>query len=266
MLPAAVKTTIKHIVPATIHNSVQRKYWNLIIGIDKARDVIRFLCSDEIGVSYTTRLGIIKQYYVVSANVDCPHTPMEILSYVATILSLPKSISGCVVEAGCFKGGSGAKFSRAAKLADRELVLFDSFEGIPENTEEHALTSHGANFGRGSYKGGLDEVKANISKYGHIEVCRFIKGWFEDTLPGFRQSIAAVYLDVDLVSSTRTCLKYLYPLLQPGGVLYSQDGHLPLVCDLFDDDGFWENQVGVRKPAIEGLRVRKLIKIIKPMG
>lgn len=46
---------------------------------------------------------------------------------------------------------------------------------------------------------------------------RFIKGWFEDTMPVFNERIIAAYIDVDLASSTKTCLKYLYPLLVPGG-------------------------------------------------
>ncbi len=49
---------------------------------------------------------------------------------------------------------------------------------------------------KGSYKGTLDEVKANVAQYGHIEVCRFVKGWFDDTLPHFKEPIAAIYLDV----------------------------------------------------------------------
>lgn len=263
MLPTIIKDVIKDTLTTTSYDLVRRKYWNLFIETDKLTDVLKFLRNSETGVSFATRLGIIKQYYVTSANVDCPHTPGEILAYIQTILTLPSTIPGCVVEAGCYKGGSTAKFSIAASLVHRELVVFDSFEGIPQNAEDHASTTHGDNFEKGSYKGTLDEVKANVAKYGHIETCSFTKGWFEDTLPLFKNPIAAMYLDVDLVSSNRTCLKYLYPLLQAGGVLYSQDGHLPLVCDLFDDAYFWQHEVGTRKPVIEGLRKRKLIKIVK---
>jgi len=85
-------------------------------------------------------------------------------------------------------------------------------------------------------------------------------------MPKFSKSIVAIYLDVDLASSTRTCLKYLYPLLVPGGVLYSQDGHLPLVIDVFKDDEFWKKEVSYPKPHIEGLGKKKLIKIVKPIN
>ena len=91
-----------------------------------------------------------------------------------------------------------------------------------------------------------------------------VEGWFDDTMPGFTGKIAAAYVDVDLASSTRTCLKYLYPLLVPGGVLMSQDGDFPLVIEVFEDDAFWEQEVGCERPHIEGLGTSKMLKLIKP--
>jgi O-methyltransferase len=75
--------------------------------------------------------------------------------------------------------------------------------------------------------------------------------------------VVAAYLDVDLAASTRECLKYLYPLLRVGGVLISQDGHLPLVIQVLDDDVFWSREVGCAKPAMPGLGRQKLIRIVK---
>ena len=53
------------------------------------------------------------------------------------MLSIPKDSEGCIVEAGVYKGGSGAKFSIFAKLVGRRLILFDSFESLPKNLENH---------------------------------------------------------------------------------------------------------------------------------
>ena len=47
------------------------------------------------------------------------------------------------MEAGCFKGGSTAKFSIAAKIAGRRLYVFDSFQGIPAHNEDHGRTIWG---------------------------------------------------------------------------------------------------------------------------
>ncbi len=74
-----------------------------------------------------------------------------------------------------------------------------------------------------------------------------------------------MYLDVDLVSSAKTCLKYLYPLLKEDGVLFSHDGIFPSIVNVFDNDQFWKDEAGVTKPPIIGLKKEKLIKIIKPL-
>ena len=99
--------------------------------------------------------------------------------------------------------------------------MFDSFQGIPENREDHKRDFSGNPicFVGGSYAGTIEEVVTNVGRYGHVDACRFVRGWFEDTMPTFKEPIAAAYLDVDLVSSTQTCLKYLYPLIMPGGFL-----------------------------------------------
>lgn len=227
--------------------------------------VVGFLAADHRELSLMRRYALTRRLRAISRAIDCPHTESEILSYIRTILALDPAVPGCVVEAGCYKGGSTAKFSLAAKIARRELVVFDSFQGIPKHTEDHGINIFGkpVTFAEGEYAGSQEEVTRNIRTYGEIDVCRFIPGWFEDTLPRFREPIAAIYIDVDLAESTRTCLKHFYPLLRPGGTLYSQDGHLPLVLEVFHDDAFWRNEIGCPRPHVHGWGTSKLLKVIK---
>lgn len=204
----------------------------------------------------------------VSKHVPCSHNASDVLAFIVEILSVPKDSPGCIVEAGCFKGGSTAKFSIIAKRVGRPLVVFDSFQGIPPHEEPHekSILGHSIQdcFPPGSFCGSLDEVKGNVEQYGEIDVCRFVPGWFENTMPQFSEPVCAAFLDVDLASSTKTCLKHLYPLLVPGGVICSQDGHFPRVIDVFSDDRFWEEEVGCKRPPVEGLRKRPVIKVVKP--
>lgn len=217
---------------------------------DTLRTLLSFLFDPSTMTTFSQRMTLLRRMNIISSAIDCPHTQYEMLSVIKSIISSIHE-NGCVVEAGSYKGGSTAKFSIAAKMAGRELYVFDSFEGIPKNEELHGNNIFGdrvqilgnPGFPAGSYCGSIDEVKRNISQFGEIDVCRFVKGWFEDTMPKFSRPIIAAYLDVDLASSTRTCLRYLYPLMIPGGCLYSQDGHLPLVIDVFEDDAFWEKVV-----------------------
>lgn len=218
-------------------------------------------------LSYFKRVSLLWKFKLITKKVPCPHTQDEIITFVDAIFRIPPEEEGCIVEAGSYKGGSTSKFSLAAKIAGRELYIFDSFAGLPDNSEPHekSILGHSIKgwFRKGKYCGSLEEVKNNIAKYGEIGVCHFIKGWFEETMPLFNKRIAAAYLDVDLASSTKTCLKYLYPLLVPGGVIISQDGDFPLVIEVYNDERFWEEEVGCKKPYIEGLDERKLIKTVK---
>ena len=254
-----LKAVLKKVLPPPIYSFLLRNRRDLLTSISFLRD-------DALNVSFNDKVRLIWQLYVISFNVESLHTQDEMLNMITAILSLPPESKGVVVEAGCFKGGSTVKFSLAADIVRRELVVFDSFEGIPENLEPHGKDIFGWNkgmFKKGDYCGTLEEVRSNIARFGKIERCRFIKGWFDDTMPDFKGPISAIYIDVDLASSTRTCLKYLFPLLEKGGILYSQDGHLPLVVDVFSDDDFWLKEVGCKKPLIQGLGRRRLIKIIK---
>lgn len=226
---------------------------------------LSFVLDSTVQMSFRRRVRLVERAYAASFTIDSPHTQEEILTFVRTILDVPRDAPGVLVEAGCYKGSSTAKFSLAAAAVGRELVVFDSFRGLPDNDEPHDRNIFGRpeHFGKGEYCGTQAEVAANVARFGAIDRCRFVPGWFADTLPRFRESIAAVYLDVDLASSTRECVKHFYPLLRPGGMLFSQDGHLPLVIDVFDDDRFWTCEVGCKKPRIAGLGEKKLLAIAK---
>lgn len=229
-------------------------------------DIIRFVARPTRTPSTLwQRLGLVRNCYRISYFVNCPHTEREMIRVMEAIFSLPPDVSGVVVEAGVYQGGSGAKISHAAKLAGRMLYLFDSYEGLPANNEEHGQSIFGEqpDFSEGKYRGTLDEVRRNIERYGEIDICRFVKGWFDATMPGFKEPVTIAYIDVDLRASTATCLKYLYPLLVRGGTIFSQDGHLPLVIDLLRDDEFWRTEVGVPRPPMAGLGTVKLVAIPK---
>jgi O-methyltransferase len=232
------------------------------------RDVaacLSFLADNSLGISFPARLRIVKRLYSISYHVASPHDQEDILQYIRGILSLPRSVEGVLVEAGCYKGASTAKLSLAADIVGRDLVVFDSFQGLPQNAvrPDNDIFGRGYDLFAGNYAGDLDTVRANVTKFGAINRCRFIPGWFDDTMPAFKEPVAAAFLDVDLASSTRTCLKYLFPLLAPGGVIYSHDGKFLQVIEVFNDDDFWLKELGCTKPPMPGLGKQQLIKLVK---
>ncbi|OGD27401.1 MAG: hypothetical protein A2Y56_03385 [Candidatus Aminicenantes bacterium RBG_13_63_10] len=216
-------------------------------------------------LSVPDRSALTRRLYAVSERLPCPHTQGEMLEVMGAILSLSPEREGVVVEAGCYQGGSTAKLSLAAEKAGRKLVVFDSFQGLPDHREPPAENIFGetVRFPPGEYRATLEEVKANVARFGAPGVCEFRPGWFEETMPGFSEPIALLFLDVDLAASTRTALKHLYPRLVPGGVLFSHDGHLPRVISVFRDAEFWEREIGCPPPPVLGLGRRKLIRADK---
>ncbi|MCX6723663.1 MAG: methyltransferase [Candidatus Staskawiczbacteria bacterium] len=257
-----IKDSLRKNLPWPIHY-VYRKIRALPYDFPR---IIKFLFLKPITkITFWQKIFLISNCYRISYFVDCPHMEGEMIEVIYQIFSIPSGKQGVIVEAGSFKGGSTAKISLAAKIAGRKFFVFDSFEGIPAHQEKHGKNIFGgdAYFPKGSYAGSLEEVKKSVEKFGDIKSCEFIKGFFEDTMPSFKKPVAVGYLDVDLASSTKTCLKYLYPLLINGGTLLSQDGHLPWIIDLLSDENFWQKELGTKIPKMQGLGKEKLVVIEK---
>jgi O-methyltransferase len=222
--------------------------------------------------SFGTRLALVAKFYKISYFVDCPHTEHEMISITRQILDLGAAtatasagVPGVIVEAGSFHGGSTTKLSLAAALCGRQLHVFDSFEGMPENSEAHGKSIYGRehHFPKGSHAVPFEEVKNNVARYGDTSRVHYHKGFFSDTMPSFHEPVAAACVNVDLVQSTRDCFHYLYPLLPPGGIIISQDAHFPWIIELFSDNAFWEKELGIKKPAMPGLGVLKFVTVRK---
>lgn len=207
--------------------------------------LIKFLFSIRIKLSFKQRVILLQRFVDIDNNIDCAHSFDELLIPACKILELSPSQKGCIVEAGSFKGGGTAKLSIVAQLCNRKLYVFDSFKGLPDNNEPPANTTmnYTCLFNKGDWVGSLEEVKDNVKKFGEIKVCHFIKGYFNKTMPHFKKKVAAVYSDVDLVTSNKTCLKYLWPNLVNKGFYFSQDAHIPAVNNLFLNQDFWENEM-----------------------
>ncbi len=217
--------------------------------------IIYSFISELKSLSFWRRIFLLERFYLIHIFVDCLHKQGEIFEIVKELFKR-RDLNGLVVQAGVYKGGCTAKLSLVCKILGKKLVAFDSFEGLPEN---------GEGFPAGAYRASPKEAIKNIKRFGALDVCKVVKGKFESTLPEFVKGspeLSLIFLDVDLSSSTATCLKYLYPLLKKGGVIFSHDGHLPPVVRLLSSRIFWES-IGLPEPRIEGLGARKLIKIVK---
>lgn len=225
---------------------------------------VRFLANKD----FSARWQILRRFQEISDHIECHHSEVEALLIASKILALPPSVAGDVVECGSFQGGSTAKLSLVARRAERRLTVFDSFQGLPAEHGAGAIYENIHNgmlveFNRGDYAATLEKVSGNVARYGEPSGVEYVQGFFEETMPLWVGRAAAVYLDVDLVESTRTCLRQLWPRLAPGGVLFSQDCHLREVVELFADAGFWASLGEKIPPRFAGLGCEKLVYTYK---
>jgi O-methyltransferase len=233
-----------------------------LLGRDR-RALLAFLrATYPIDLPMRARIALVARFVTTTNHVRTYHTQAELLRVADRILRLAGRPGLTVVEAGSGKGGSTAKLSLVTRLAGGRLLVFDSFRGIPPNDEVHRnLWGRRVVFRAGAFRGRLPAVRRTVARFGAPEVCDFRKGWFADTMPALDTPIDVALLDVDLVSSTRTCLLHLVPRLRPGGALFTQDGHLEAVVGLLRDERFWRDEVHVEPPRIRGLGRRKLLEI-----
>lgn len=213
------------------------------------------------------KVALLRAYARTTNAVRGYHTQAELLTVADRILRRAGQAGLTVVEAGTGKGSSTAKLSLATRLAGGRLLVYDSFRGIPENDERHTnLDGRPVTFRAGAFTGRLASVKRTVEQFGAPEVCTYTKGWFEETLPDFDQPVDVVLLDVDLLSSTVTCLKAFWPRLREGGVLFTQDGHLAAIVALLGDRAFWREELGEEPPRIQGLGRDKFLELRRGAG
>ena len=79
-------------------------------------------------LSKAESLHLLGRFAKITRGVKCAHDEMEILSAAFEILSLQKNIEGHILEAGCFKGGSAAKFS-IIKMLNRKCTYLIPLKG-----------------------------------------------------------------------------------------------------------------------------------------
>lgn len=203
-------------------------------------------------------IELMDKFELIEKNIRCAHSQFDFYTMHAMILTLP--IKGPIIELGCFKGGSTAKLSLICELTGRDLYVFDSFEGLPPPGPEdikHNLVPwtwgrETVEYCEGAYAGSLDEVKDNIKKFGCIDVCNFIKGYFQDSLPNFRENPACVFMDVDYIESARTALKYLWPKLLPGGIIFTHETLSIDFIEAITNIKWWENELNENPPLLYG--------------
>lgn len=159
-------------------------------------------------------------------------------------------VPGDLIEAGAWRGGSSIFMCAVLKaygVTDRVIWVADSFSGLPApNPDKYPADRGDIHHTIGLLKVPLEEVKSNFSKYDLLdEKVRFLKGWFNETLPSAPiERLAVLRIDADMYQSTMDALTSMYPKLSTGGYV------------IIDDYG----AIGACKAAVDDFRAANAIK------
>ena len=218
--------------------------------------------SAEIGNAYgidtATKKSLLSRIRDVCTKVPSGTSWIYHLVLVTEILKLPpvEELPGDIIECGCWKGASSVSLSLACGLVGRRLIVCDTFAGLPKS-ECNVVRNypHIEVFGyyqEGMYEGKLVEVKQNINQFGNLAACDFKVGLFSETLKHLDKCVAFAFLDVDLTSSMRDCIRYIWPFLVDGGCIYTDDSCDMEVVRVWFDDAWWIDTLGERAPGYVG--------------
>ena len=178
-------------------------------------------------------------------------------------------IEGDVVECGVWRGGSTMMAALSLMHfcgVERDLYLFDTFQGMPEPTEEDYKFGEGSAHAKWRElrqdKGSkwnyapIEEVREAMLSTGYpAERIHLVPGMVEETLPGQAPArIALLRLDTDFYASTMHEYVHLYPRLVRHGVL------------IIDDFGTWAGSAQATQEYFAQNGVTMLLNRLDPGG
>lgn len=134
-------------------------------------------------------------------------------------LHFTADIPGDLAECGCYVGVSA--WFMAKEAPDRELFLFDSFEGLSKPDSYDNVSKEIQEWRAGDLKTTESILRQNLTEFPHIHV---LKGWIPQQFDEVAERrFRLVHIDVDLYQPTLDSLKFFYPRLLPGGVIVMDD-------------------------------------------
>jgi O-methyltransferase len=148
--------------------------------------------------------------------------------------AVENAVPGAFVECGVAQGGCAALLATVAASdeRDRDCWFFDSYEGLPDPTQEDYESGrtgrHVRPLPKGSCLGSYEQVAGLLFDRFAFERERvhMVKGWFQDTLPSWVDRIgpiAILRIDGDWYASTKCCLETLFPAVSAGGHVIIDD-------------------------------------------
>lgn len=174
--------------------------YNNILPVKLHSTVLKKVFSEVIDTSERTKLML---------------APFESMCICMAVEATQK-LKGDIAEIGVYRGGSSELICKNKK--DKNLHLFDTFEGLPELNQFDTSNE----FHKGQFSDThIDHIKNLLKDYSGINI---YKGYFPETAgPIESKTFSFVHLDVDLFETTKNALDFFYPKMVKGGIILSHD-------------------------------------------
>lgn len=197
-------------------------------------------------LSLGQRFKLLTEFLRIDWNILHSHTPFQSASIALALASSRPGQGEAFVEAGCWRGGSSAKFSLLCEVLGLDLYIYDSFQGVEPMSPGPGEWDYS-----GEYASPETTVRANLRRFGGNAPQTLVAGWFADTLAKSppRTPVACSYIDCDTAKGTFEALSGIIPSLAPNGVVFSQDCHIAPVIALLTSPETWQ-RLGVPAPTM----------------
>ena len=135
---------------------------------------------------------------------------------------LGAKVPGDVVEFGCYVGTTSVPLGRRLVHTDKELYVYDSFEGLPDKSSEDESPA-GLQFITGELLATKKQLIKNFKQAG-VPLPVITKGWFSEVqLAQVPHEISFAFLDGDYYHSVLDPLKLIWDRLSPGATVIIDD-------------------------------------------
>ena len=200
-----IRNILNKIIPSSFKYWLVRKLPNLEIFMSNSfRGIDKLWSHDDIFI----------KVYKESSKRSLLDIKKAFIVYVCAQNAI--NIEGDYAELGVYKG-AGSKLMLEGSKKEKKILLFDTFEGLPESSSEY--DSHWE-------EGSLGDVSINdIKEFLKEDNFEFYPGFFPESTKKIATDVifSFVHIDFDLYQSTIDGLEYCYNRMTPSGIFLVDD-------------------------------------------
>lgn len=187
---------------------------------EKEQDISRYAIIKRTGLDLIEKNGLLQSAEFSSKEYQSDYCRYRTFELIADEIER-KGVEGEVAELGVFRG-TFAKLINA-RFKDRRLYLFDTFDSFDREEYERELKNEHCkeDFYEVFKNTSADKV---IQRMLYPDQCILKVGFFPGTVTGLNDlSFAFVSIDVDFEQSILEGLRFFYPRMSKGGIIFVHD-------------------------------------------